>query len=135
MNPSCLMQQVLGDDWQRLPPALKKHHQAGHNADLGHLDIDYPPFMQACLNLLSWFGILFNHRGRAFTTHVVKTMDDNQMHWKRHIQLPDGREVTFNSSWEAAGDHAIIEYVNAFLGLKICVLRTQTCLLPPIRGL
>jgi len=46
-------------------------------------------------------------------------MDGNQLHWKRHIQLPDGREMTFNSRWEAAGDHAIIEYVNAFMGVKM----------------
>ena len=120
MSPSCLMQQVLGDDWQRLPPALKKHHLAGHhNADVGHLHIDYPPFMQACLNLLSWFGVLFNHRGKALTTQVVKAMDGHQLHWKRRIQLPDGQVMTFNSRWEAVGDHAIIEYVNAFLGLKM----------------
>ncbi len=119
MSPSCLMQQVLGDDWQRLPPALKKHHLAQRYADLGHLDIVYPPFMQACLNLLSWFGVLFNHRGKALATQVVKTIDGHQLHWKRRIQLPDGQVMTFNSRWETAGDHAIIEYVNAFLGLKM----------------
>ena len=119
MSPPCLMQQVLGEDWQRLPPALKKHHLAQHYADVGHLDIDYPPFMQACLNLLSWFGVLFNHRGKTLATQVVKAMDGNQLHWKRSIQLPDGRVMTFNSRWQAAGDHAIIEYVNAFLGLKM----------------
>ena len=119
MSPPCLMQQVLGDDWQRLPPALKKHHLAQRYADLGYLDVDYPPFMQACLNLLSRFGVLFNHRGKGLTTQVVKAMDGHQLHWKRRIQLPSGRAMTFNSRWEVAGDHAIIEYVNAFLGLKM----------------
>ena len=119
MSPPCLMQQVLGDDWQRLPPALKKHHLAQHNTDLGQLDIDYPSFMQFFLNLLSWFGILFNRRGRGFATEVVKSMDGNQLHWKRSIRLSDSRRMTFNSRWVAAGDHCIIEYVNFFLGLKM----------------
>ncbi len=37
-----LMQQLLKDAWRELPPALRKHHQAGPNRDVGWLDLEYP---------------------------------------------------------------------------------------------
>ncbi|BAO43641.1 DUF4166 domain-containing protein [Thiolapillus brandeum] len=113
------MQQVLGEDWQRLPPALKRHHQAQDNMDLGYLDIEYPPFMQAYLNLLFRLGALLNRRGKGLVTQVVKTMEGTSQGWRRCIHLPNGRILEFSSHWEAAGDHTIIEYVNPFMGLKM----------------
>ena len=44
-----LMQRALGADWNKLPAALQAHHRFGTTRDSGHLDIEYPRFMQPCL--------------------------------------------------------------------------------------
>lgn len=51
-----LMQQALGHDWDKLHPALQAHYQAAPNLDIGHLNIEYPTFMQPLLHLLHRCG-------------------------------------------------------------------------------
>lgn len=38
-----LIQQVLGADWDALPPALQAHYHFGTTSDTGRMDIEYPP--------------------------------------------------------------------------------------------
>lgn len=40
-----LIQQVLGADWDALPPALQAHYHFGTTSDTGRMDIEYPRFM------------------------------------------------------------------------------------------
>ena len=115
------MQHVLAEQWNDLPPALQAHYQSTNNADIGVLDIEYPRFMQLYLNFLKLLGALVNQRGTNLATSVEKWMEDGKQQWRRSITLSDGKNLYFNSHWEAAGDSEIIEYVNPFIGLRMTV--------------
>lgn len=74
------MQQALGADWERLPPALRAHYRCGTTIDTGHLDIEYPRLMQPLprlmqplMSVLYAVGALVNRRGRNVPTVVGKT--------------------------------------------------------------
>ncbi|WP_159075998.1 hypothetical protein [Microvirgula aerodenitrificans] len=55
-----LIQQVLGADWDALPPALQAHYHFGTTSDTGRMDIEYPRFMQPFLHLPGLCGVLVN---------------------------------------------------------------------------
>lgn len=121
MSQLSLMQQVLGEQWEQLPPALQAHYTQSINQDVGMLDIEYPRFMQFYLNLIMMFGALINQRGKRVPTIVQKWMEDNTQHWKRIIRFDTGKEVIFQSRWEFAGPNELIEYINPFMGLRMTV--------------
>lgn len=119
MCKQSLMQRVLGEQWAQLPPALQAHYTLNDNQDVGELDIEYPGFMQCYLNIIFIFGALINRRGNKIPTVVQKWMEGQTQHWKRTIQFDDGKAVIFQSRWEYAGSNELIEYVNAFMGLRM----------------
>lgn len=114
-----LMQQALGADWDKLPPALQAHYRFGTTTDTGQMNIEYPRFMQPFLNALRVFGALINRRGQQVSTVVEKSMVGERQHWRRTITYPDGKVIHFNSFWISAGHGQIIEFVNPVLGLKM----------------
>ncbi len=116
-----LMQRALGDDWNKLSPALQVHYHFGTTMDIGHLDIEYPRFMQPYLSVLRIFGALINRRGHHLSTTVEKSVVDNRQNWRRTITYPDGKVVYFNSFWISAKDNQLIEFVNPILGLQMAV--------------
>ena len=116
-----LMQQALGDDWEKLPPSLQAHYHQGKTSDIGHMNIDYPGFMQPYFSLLQLFGALVNRRGRQLPTVVEKSMRGERQHWRRTIRYPNGKVARFNSFWVAAGDNQVIEFVNPIIGLQMAI--------------
>jgi len=114
-----LMQCALGSDWDKLPAALQAHHRFGTTRDSGHLDIEYPRFMQPCLSLLRVIGALVDRGGRHVSTLVEKSVVGDRQYWRRTITYPDGRVLTFDSFWVVAGGNQIIEFVNPLLGLQM----------------
>jgi len=114
-----LMQTVLGDDWDKLPPALQAHYRFGTTTDTGHMDIDYPRYMQVYLSVLRVCGALVNRSGRRVATVVQKSVVDDRQYWRRTITFPDGKVVRFNSFWVYAGGNEMIEFVNPMLGLQM----------------
>lgn len=116
-----LMQCTLGDDWHKLPPALQAHYRYGRTTDTGHMDIEYPRFMQPCLSLLRVFGALVHRSGRKVSTVVEKRVVGERQYWRRSIAYPDGKVIHFNSFWVFAGGNQVIEYVNRVLGLQMAV--------------
>lgn len=114
-----LMQHALGADWDKLPPALQAHYRCGTATDAGHLDIDYPRYMQPCLSVLRVFGALVNRRGRNVSTVVEKSVVGDRQHWRRTLAYPDGKTIRFDSFWVPAGSGEIIEFVNPVLGLRM----------------
>lgn len=114
-----LMQSTLGEDWHKLPPALQEHYRFGTTTDTGHMDIEYPRFMQPYLSVLRILGVLVNRNGRQVSTVVEKHVVGERQYWRRTITYPDGKVVHFNSFWVAAGDNQIIEFVNSVLGLQM----------------
>ena len=119
MQQKSIMQQVLGEQWQQLPPALRAHYTPHDNKDVGTLDIEYPRYMQLYLNLIYKFGALFNRRGENIPTIVQKRMDGKAQHWKRTIRFQSDKTIIFQSHWEYAGSNELIEYVNPFMGLHM----------------
>lgn len=116
-----LMQRALGNDWDRLPPALQAHYQFGRTTDTGHLDIEYPRFMQPYLNFLSAFGALVNRGGRQLSTVVEKNVIGDRQYWRRTITYSDRKAIRFNSSWVFIGSNQLIEFVNPVMGLQMAV--------------
>ncbi|MBI3149149.1 MAG: DUF4166 domain-containing protein [Betaproteobacteria bacterium] len=114
-----LMQRALGADWGKLPSALQAHHRFGATTDTGHLDIEYPRFMQVCLSVLRVFGALVNRNGRQVSTVVEKNVVDDRQYWRRTVTYPDGKVVRFNSYWVSAGGNQLIEFVNPVFGLQM----------------
>ncbi len=123
-----LMQRALGNDWDKLPPALQAHYRFGETIDTGHMDIEYPRYMQPYLNVLKLFGALVNRTGQQISTVVEKSVVDEQQHWRRTIRYPDGKVVYFNSFWVSAKGNQLIEFVNPVFGLKMEVFVDDGCL-------
>lgn len=116
-----LMQCALGDDWDKLPPALQAHYRFGKTIDRGHMDIEYPRFMQPYLTILRIAGALINRRGQQVSTVVEKSVVGERQYWRRTITYSDGKVVHFNSFWVAVGGNQMIEFVNPLLGLQMAV--------------
>ena len=116
-----IMQNALGDDWEKLPIALQTHYLEEKTNDIGHMNITYPRFMQPYFSLLYLFGALVNRPGKQLPTTVEKSMAGGRQNWRRTIRYPNGKEIQFNSHWVAAGGNEVIEFVNPFLGLQMAV--------------
>lgn len=114
-----LMQNALGNDWNKLPPALQAHYCHGATTDTGHMNIEYPRFMQPYLSVLRLFGALVNRSGRLIPTVVEKSVVGERQYWRRTIHYPDGKLIEFNSFWIPATGNQVIEFVNPILGLKM----------------
>lgn len=114
-----LMQEALGRDWEKLPPSLKAHYQSDANVDVGHLDIEFPPWMKPYLWLLQRFGALLTRTGSGLPTRVEKTVAGDRQYWRRTIRFPDGRDMRFDSVWVLARENRLIEFVNPVMGLEM----------------
>ena len=114
-----LMQQALGADWDKLPPALQAHYRFGTTTDTGSMDIEYPRFMQPVWSILRLLGALVDRQGKSVTTIVEKRVVGERQVWQRTITYPDGQIVRFDSFWVAAGNAEVIEFVNPVLGLQM----------------
>lgn len=114
-----LMQQALGADWDKLPPALQAHYRFGTTTDIGRMDIEYPRFMQPFLSLLRVFGVLVNRRGQQVSTVVEKSVAGERQYWRRTITYQDRRVIYFDSFWISASHGQVIEFVNPVLGLQM----------------
>jgi hypothetical protein len=115
-----LMQHALGDDWHKLPPALQAHY-ARATIDTGHMNIEYPRFMQPWLTLLRCFGALVNRAGSNVATVVEKSTEGDRQFWYRTLTYADNQTRTFNTVWIHAGGNQLIEFVNPVLGLQMAV--------------
>ena len=116
-----LVQIALGEDWDKLPPALQAHYRHGDLTEIGHMTIEYPWFMQLYLDLMRLFGALVNRRGRDLATLVEKYHQIDGQSWKWTITYPTGKTVCFNSYLVRADGNQLIEFVNPFLGLQMAV--------------
>ena len=117
-----VLQQALGDDWQRLPTSLKAHYIGVQNQDEGYLTIIYPKIFTPVFYLLYMIGALLHRQGTKLFTTVTKRVDRKGVqHWERSVQLENRKIITFNSRWIYFGDGQLIEFVNPFIGLKMSV--------------
>lgn len=116
-----LVENALGDDWNKLPVALKAHYGRGNLHETGHMDIEYPWLMQVCLNVLCLFGALLNRRGKQIPVTVDKYVIHQQQYWNRTFVFPEEKTIRFRSVLTSAGGNQLIEFVNPVLGLHMAV--------------
>lgn len=113
------LQTALGDDFAKLPPALRAHYLNGATRDTGWLDITFPAWMRPWLIVLHRFGALVPRAGQGVVTVVDKRMSGQHQSWQRSIRFADGETLRFDSIWESAASGTVIEYVNPILGLQM----------------
>lgn len=123
-----LMQQALGPDWNRLPPALQAHHRGGILLEQGHLDIRFPALLKPLLWLVACMGALVHRRGTRVPTRVARHTAHGVQRWQRVLQYPDGRQCRFDSVWEAGRPGHLVEFVNPVLGLELAPRVEGGCL-------
>lgn len=114
-----LMQQALGADWDKLPPALQAHYRFGATVDTGTMDIAYPRFMQPVWSLLRLLGALVDRQGKGVRTVVEKRVVGERQVWHRTVTYADGQVVRFDSFWVGTVNGEVIEFVNPVLGLQM----------------
>jgi len=122
------LQQALGPDWAKLPPALQAHHPDHPVVEHGHLDVEFPRGLQPALWALAALGALVSRRGRAVPTRVERWMEGNRQCWRRSLHFEDGHVARFDSTWECTGPGRLLEWVNPWLGLEMQVAVNGTTL-------
>lgn len=123
IESNSLMQQVLGTDWNKLPPIIQQHYALddGQSSCLeGTMTITYPCFMYPLIWLIHLFGGLVLWRGEAHTK-VQKTAQPDVLNWQRIMSYPDGRMDYFRSRMLYVAEHGLIEYTGFGFGLSLIV--------------
>ena len=124
------VEQALSEVWQQLPAGLQAHYRMSGDMhrEHGHLDVEYPTWLQWPMNLLVRMGALLNRRGKAIPTLVERKLKDGQEHWFRSLVFPDGERMNFTSQTVCVAPMQIIEFSNSFLGLRMTLSFTDDCL-------
>lgn len=126
MGHSPLLQQVLGSDWESLPPVIRRHYQlapAGQSLVQGLLEISYPSYLKPLIWLIHLCGGLIYQRGKDIPTRVVKRQSPETaaLCWQRTLRYPDGRQDTFASRMLYSRPHELVEIIGFGFGLKLTV--------------
>jgi hypothetical protein len=122
-----LIKDVLGKDWQQLPPVIQRHYALEDNQTCcleGTMHIDYPYFMFPLIWIIHLFGGLVLWRGEAVATRVLKTASAKMLNWQRMMTYADGRMDYFRSQMRYVGDYEIIENIGFGFGLRL-LLRVE----------
>jgi hypothetical protein len=123
-----LMQQVLADDWHKLPPVIQQHYQledGQQNCLEGSMTIAYPKFLFPMIWLIHLFGGLVLWSGDAVQTRVQKKAGaDGVLHWQRIMTYPDGKIDYFRSQMRYVTEHELIETTGFGFGLR---LKVEVC--------
>ena len=139
----CLMQQVLGNDWEKLPTVIQRHYQITTTQKnytvRGVMTIDYPFWVKPILMITRLMGALVDLKGENNQVQVKKWIVDNPqvLYWQREIQAPNGKKTVFASRMALQQANELVEFVGGGFGifLKLSVedgkliYRSQTHLL------
>jgi hypothetical protein len=122
---SCLMQQVLGNDWEKLPLVIRRHYQITpeQNSFLvtGTMVIDFPFWIKPLLKIIRLMGALIDNKGENNHVKVQKWLtDDSQiLYWRREIQTANGQQTIFASQMEFQRLGELIEFVGGGFGIRL----------------
>jgi len=124
------VQQALGEQWNELPAGLKAHYimSGDVHRERGHLDVEYPRWLQWPMNITVRLGALLNRRGKAIPTTVERRLKDGQEYWLRTLVFPDGETKQFTSKTVCDGPMRLIEFSNEHLGLRMRLSFADGCL-------
>ena len=116
-----LMQQVLGADWHKLPPAIQQHYALSDkqsNYLQGSMTIDYPNFIYPLIWLIHLFGGLVLWRGTA-ETQVRKIAENNDLNWQRFMCYADNKSDYFGSRMVYVAEHELCEHIGFGFALNL----------------
>ncbi len=117
-----LLQQVLGEDWHKLPPVIQQHYQledGQQNSLTGSMTIAYPTYCFPLIWLIHLFGGLALWRGDNVQTRVQKTTTANTLHWQRIMTYSADICDYFRSQMYYFTDHEVIEMIGFGFGLRL----------------
>lgn len=121
----CLIQQVLGDDWEKLPAVIQRHYQITPAQKsftvVGTMAIKYPFWLRPILMITRLMGALIDLKGENMQLQVKKWITDNPqvLHWRRDIQAPNGKHTVFASRMEFQKTGELIEFVSGGFGIRL----------------
>ncbi len=126
-TPKSVMQQALGDDWDRLDESVKRHYAMvpGREERMtlqGRLEVFHSRIAELFLLPGRLFGALIPYQGKEVPTEVknwTQTNNQQAMFWHRQLQFPGKPLAVFKSRMEYLQDDEIIEYVRFNLGIRM----------------
>ncbi len=126
MKHEPLLKQVLGNDWNKLSPAIRKHYDLSETGIqrctvTGQMEVDYPPFLTPLIKLIHLFGGLVDIKGKKVETQVEKWVQQDSpfLHWRRSLQDEQGRQTVFASKMVYHGENELIELIKHGFGLRL----------------
>ena len=132
MNDEPLFKRVLGADWDKLSPVIRKHydlHEGGisHCTVTGNMEIDYPLLLTPLIKLIHVLGGLVDIKGKQVATQVEKQVktDSPFLYWRRSLQTDDGRQTVFASKMIYYGENELIEFIGFGFGLRLKISQNK----------
>ncbi len=126
MNNIPLLQQALGESWEKLPSVIQRHYCLSSSQNTssvvhGSMTIDYPAFVKPILIGSRLLGALIHLKGGPMKVRVEKWIRENSnaLYWQRDIEAPDGSKTVFSSRMELDGDGQLIETVGFGFGIRL----------------
>jgi hypothetical protein len=124
-----LFQFVFGQQWDQLPPALRKRY-ANHSYSnelvtvTGKLNVHYSRFMSFLLPLLKLVGALVPYQGNdvPVTVKFQSHKDSPAIHFDRTFYFPDKKPYDFWSRIEVIQANDVIEFMRFGIGWRITYL-------------
>jgi len=124
MNNMPLLQKTLGQDWNKLPPVIRRHYSVPKDSNTclkGKMEIGFPSFLLPLISLIHLCGGLVLRCGTHIETKVEKTISPNntKLLWRRTLIYSDNKKDYFYSSMFYLNDHELIETVRFGFGLRL----------------
>ena len=109
----------LGRSVDQLPHSLQAHYLPGTTLDIGHLDVEYPAFMQPVLvrpfpTWAHWFVVVQGRCRRASEKSMVASGA-----LAPHAALPRRPGAALRQRVESGPAGHVVEFVNPWLGLQM----------------
>jgi len=126
MNNIPLLQKVLGDDWDKLPPVIQRHYTIPVDSNTcvrGDMEIAYPNFLLPLISLIHLCGGLVSKRGKKINTLVKKTVSaqNTELFWQRTLEYSGNKKDSFYSRMVYLQPNELIETVRFGFGLRLKV--------------
>ena len=120
-----IFKSIFGDEWDKLPPVLKKHYANRPYTDYkttatGTLDIMCKPPLLWLRPLMNLLGQIPTHNEEKVpvTVNFKSGKSDNFFHFKRIFNFKNGKTYAFQSRMVQTKNNEVIEIMRFGLGWK-----------------
>ncbi|WP_447588119.1 DUF4166 domain-containing protein [Aquipseudomonas campi] len=136
-----IFQQVLGAEWQRLGPIIRRHYFLRSYSDdyicvSGQMDdIHHSTIAKLLIPFGRLFGAIVPYRGRdiPIDVHYSCRPDNAALYWDRAFKFPRG-DFHFRSHMLPFGEAEVVEYVRFGVGLRLAVSAEEGALVFRSKG-